>query len=776
MPALLHAFAMLAAGATLSFAAAPPPTTAEDEFAHFIRPTLVEHCSKCHNPANARGRNAFLRAQTPADMESMRGVWRNVAVQLQNRTMPPSSDVKISEDDRLRVSQWITKRLQETACRAGLGDYAGTVTLRRLNRREYHNTIRDLLGVDLPITDLFPADGTGGEGFDTNGETLFTPALLMERYLEAAQQVLDRAIIAPELIRSFSSQQLDPVATSKDARRDIAPNTEVSAKVEVYADGEYDVRLSVERYTDGPRSMVVKVDGVEAGTITVVRYESGGPTARNQRVRLARGVHTISVQALKEPVGIYALTIAQRHVEPPAEKKALHYRLMGIEAGEQPVEPRRSAGRLLAKFLPRAFRRAVTQAEIDRYLTMYDRAAERGDPYEERVKLALKTVLVSPAFLFHMEQSTDSPAIQPLNSYEIASRLSYFLWSTMPDDELLRLAEQNALQDPRMLAAQVDRMLDDSRSRTFANSFIGQWLGTKDVGGRVAPTITETQHYYNPEVAADLREEPVLFFHHILDENRSLIDLLNAGYTFLNDRLVTFYDLAGQLKNPPGSNFQKVQWPDNRRAGIFGLGSVLAMTSNFKATNPVVRGAWILETVFGTTVPPPPLDVPPLEKAFDKTEKLTMRQKLARHRENPTCAACHNLMDPIGFALENYDWLGRWRDTDNGLPIDASAKLPTGETFSGPVEFRNVLLNRKDEFVAHFTGKMLGYALGRSLLDPDQCTIQRITNALKADSYGARTLIREIVLSIPFRNTQGPVPGVEPPPQIKKRAKEKTFK
>ncbi len=767
---------MLAAAAAFTLSAAPPPPAADEEFAHFIRPALVEHCAKCHDPANPRGRNAFLRARTPADMETMRGVWRNVAVQLQNRTMPPSPDAKITEDDRLRVSQWITKHLQETACRADLGEYAGTVTLRRLNRREYHNTIRDLLGVDLPITDLFPADGTGGEGFDTNGETLFTPALLMERYLEAAQQVLDRAIVAPELNRAFSAQQLEPKSSEKAARRDIAAGAELSAQVEVFADGEYDVRLSIERYTDGPRSVVVKVDGVDAGTITVVRYESSGPTARNQRVRLTRGTHTIAVQALKEPVGLYALTVMQRHADPPAEKKALHYRLLGIEPGEQPVDPRHAARQVLAAFLPRAFRRPVTEAEVDRYLTMYDRAAGRGDPYEERIKLALKTVLVSPAFLFHMEQSTDSPVIQPLNSYEIASRLSYFLWSTMPDGELLRLAADNALQDPRVIAAQVNRMLDHPRSRAFANSFIGQWLGTKDVGGRVAPTITETQHYYNPEVAADLREEPVLFFHHILGENRTLIDLLNADYTFLTDRLVTFYDLAGQIQNPPGSSFQKVQWPDNRRAGIFGLGSVLAMTSNFKATNPVVRGAWILETVFGTTVPPPPLDVPPLDKAFDKTEKLTMRQKLARHRDNPTCAACHNLMDPIGFALENYDWLGRWRDTDNGLPIDASAKLPTGETFSGPVEFRNVLLARKDEFIAHLAGKMLGYALGRSLLDPDQCTIQRITNALKADNYRARTLILEIALSVPFRNTQGPVPGVEPPPQIKKRAKEKTFK
>ncbi|MBX5493783.1 MAG: DUF1592 domain-containing protein [Bryobacteraceae bacterium] len=363
-----------------------------------------------------------------------------------------------------------------------------------------------------------------------------------------------------------------------------------------------------------------------------------------------------------------------------------------------------------------------------------------------------------------MNGGAGKPGIQPLSSHEIASRLSYFLWSSMPDDELFRLADAGRLQDAGVLSAQVDRMLDDPRSRVFASTFIGQWLGTQDVGGRVAPTVAEVQHFYTPEVAADLREEPVVLFHHILGENRSLLDLIDGNYTFLTDRLVQFYQLEGHVKSLPGRGFHQLTWPDRRRGGVLGLASVLALTSHFKQTSPVLRGAWVLETLLGTTVPPPPPDVPPLETETNRKAKLSVRQKLMRHRENPSCAACHDLIDPIGFGLENFDWLGRWRDRDNGQPIDASGKMPSGETFDGPEELRRVLLTRKQEFIRHLTSKVLGYALGRSLRDADQCVVQQIADRVEKDNYGARTLLREVVLSVPFRNSQEDVDRSEEAP------------
>jgi len=301
----------------------------------------------------------------------------------------------------------------------------------------------------------------------------------------------------------------------------------------------------------------------------------------------------------------------------------------------------------------------------------------------------------------------------------------------MPDDDLSRLADEGKLQHPKVLAGQVDRMLDDPRSRAFVNSFVGQWLGTKDLGGRVAPLITEVQHYYTPEVAADLREEPVLLVQHLLGQNRSLLELLTADYTFMTERLASFCGYEGQITGLDGNSFRKVTWPDNRRAGVLGLAGVLALSSHFKQTSPVLRGAWVLETLLGTRVPLPPPDVPAIDVEPSKNGGLTMRQKLVKHRESPTCASCHNLMDPIGFGLENFDWLGRWRDKDAGQPIDASGVMPSGEKFDGPAQLREILLKRKDDFVRTFAGKVLGYALGRSLEDGDQCTIQRLVDTLE---------------------------------------------
>ena len=748
-------------------------SAAPKDFTLTIRPVLAEHCGACHNPGNPKNRIDFLKAQSAADMDSQRGMWRNVAAQLLNRTMPPMTS-KLAEEDRLRVAAWIEGRMRETACAAG--DYAGLAVTRRLNRREYRNTIRDLFGVDYAVTDIFPADGTGGEGFDTNAETLFLPPILMERYLEAAQQILERAIVTPPLSKSIGAAELEPALAVRANRRLVSPGDELSAKVSVYDDGIYSVKLSADRPTQGPVKLTLFIDGVRSGVLDFARYESKGGATRAANVRLARGEHTLTLKAQDAlPLEIYYLAIDQRAQEASPEKKALHYRLFALEPGETPVDARAAARRLIAGLLPKAFRRPVTAVEIDKYLAMYDRVAKRDDPYEERVKLALKAMLVSPEFLFHLTSSaSEEPGIRPLTDHETAARLSYFLWSTAPDDELRRLAEQGQLRNPEAIAAQVDRLIDDARSRTFANTFVGQWLGTKDLGGRVQPTISEVQDFYTPEVAVDLREEPVVLFHHMLTANASLIDLIDGNYTFLNERLVRFYEIEGKVPPVRGSLFQRVEWPDSQRAGILGLGSVLAMTSNFRQTNPVLRGAWVLENLLGVKVPSPPPDVPPLETEANRKLKITMRQKLEKHRESPACAACHNLMDPIGFGLEHFDGYGRWRDTDNGLPVDASGVMPSGEKFTGAVELRNILLRRKAEFVRTLTGKVLGYALGRGLHDADHCTVQRIVTALEQDGYRARTLIREVALSIPFRNSQGGV-AVDALPGAKRRERPLSF-
>ncbi len=729
--------------ATLSLLFALVTVNAADDFARDLKPVLEQNCSACHNPANPKNRLNFLKAQKAEDLNDSRMLWRDVATQLRNRTMPPMAS-KLTEADRLRVSTWIDDQLRKTACTAG--ESAGAIPPRRLNRREFHNTIRDLLGVDVVAADLFPADESGGNGFDTNGETLYIPPMLLERYLEAAQKILDRVIITQPISKLFPSAEMNPPLPSVKPGRTLPPSQSLGAEVAIFVEGTYNLRVSVERPRQTAFQMQVRVDDGPPTTLSYARDSNGGPTTRVATNPLTRGVHNIRITAGDEPVEFYSLTVEQKQEPIAQDKRALHYRLFGLEPGESPIDATRATRRLLTSFLTKAYRRPVDSTDVDRFFNIYQRAFERGDPYEEAVKMALKAALVSPRFLFRIEGRDSQATTQPVGQYDMASRLSYFLWSTMPDEELLQLAAQSRLQDPAVLKQQVDRMLDDPRSRAFSNSFVGQWLGTQEVGGRVVPLLTELQHYYTPEVAAELREEPVLLFQHILTNGRSLLELINANYTFMTARLAKFYQVNLQL----GDQFKRVEWPDNRRGGVLGMASVLAMTSHYKLASPVLRGAWVLETMLGTPVPPPPPNVPTLETAAKSEKGLSMRQILSRHRADAACASCHNLMDPIGFGLETFDWMGRLKEG----PVDSKGTLPSGETFDGPVELRNILLSRKEEFLRHISGKVLGYALGRGISDSDQCTIQRIVDKLNQNNASARLLIHEIVLSSPFRNHQ----------------------
>ena len=398
-------------------AIASPQQNSPDEFAQSIRPVLAQNCSACHNPDNPKNRIAFLKAATAKDMEANRALWRDVAAQLRNRTMPPV-ETKLTEDDRLRVSAWIDDRLRKTAC--DVGEYAGAVAERRLNRREYHNTIRDLLGVDFNVSEIFPADGTGGAGFDTNGETLFVPPLLMERYLEAAQQIVDRAIVTPALQKTLPADALLP-APAKAAHWRVVPGQEVSGLVSIYLDGDYDVRVALERRDGMGRSCL---EDRWRGAVTLVAQQGGrggggadaraGPAAHRSRAGAAGARSAYALPRRAERAGIDRKSDGGTEALPPSpEKLALHYRLLGVEPGEQLLQPRKSAERILRTFLRKAYRRPVRPGDLPPLLALYDRAAQRGDPFEERMKLAMKGALVWPDFLFKMEERKDKPGIYP---------------------------------------------------------------------------------------------------------------------------------------------------------------------------------------------------------------------------------------------------------------------------------------------------------------------------------------------------------------------------
>jgi len=403
--------------------------------------------------------------------------------------------------------------------------------------------------------------------------------------------------------------------------------------------------------------------------------------------------------------------------------------------------PRQAARKVLEAFLPRAFRRPATAAEVDRYLGVFDKASQRGDSYEQAVKLALKGVLISPSFLFLVETPADTKGLYRLGHYEVASHLSYFLWASMPDETLLELAAQGKLHDEAVLREQVRRMIRDPRSRGLADSFAAQWLGTT-----VRPDARTFPEFDN-ELAAAMREETTLFFDAIVREDRSVLDVIDADYTFVNERLAKHYKIDGV----EGPHMRRVKLTDPARGGVLGHAGILTVTSFPHRTSPVLRGRWILEELLGAEVPPPPPDVPVLNERAKETEALTLRQKLEKHRTKAECANCHNRMDPLGFGLENFDALGRWRTEQGGKPIDTAGVLPTGEKFGGPAELKKLLLDkRRPDFLRNLCRRMLGFALGREIKGADMRVVRDCVQALEQGDFRASRLLEAIVLSYPF--------------------------
>lgn len=749
----LHVLSLPLVAALLTFCWITPAVALEPEAAdHFetkIRPVVTQYCAACHDPDDPSNHVQFLKANVTADIQHLRGIWGSVAAQLRNRTMPPPDEEQPSEQQRLEVANWIDDHLRATACE--LGPFAGNVTTRRLNRLEYENTIRDLVGPQLGYDESFPTDGGGGEGFNNNGETLFLPPMLMERYVEAAQEILDAAIITPPLRQEFAASQLVPVQESAGPEaRTLKPGDQLSAGVVIYVAGDYELIADIRNTAQHESKLVLKLDGLPADRFTLNPKDT--TQTLKTTVRLSRGFHAIAVQNPKDQpdAQLLRLTVKELGIKRPKEAQKFHDRIFQAKEGQY-AKHRDAAAQLLERFAARAFRRPVSQEDLAPFLALYDRAAQRNDPYEECVKLALKGVLVSPQFLFRIEQlpKTDNP--QPITDFELATRLSYFLWSSMPDERLTDLARQNKLHETVVLKAEVARMLQDPKADLFFETFTGQWLGTKEVGGSVSPINGEYKEVYSNELAADFRAEAIQLTTYVVRENRSILEFLDADYCFLNERLARHYGLP-EVK---GSELRKVAVQNGQRGGLLGLGGVHMVTSYPQRSSPVLRGAWVLETLLGTPVPSPPADVPALPKKVSEKNAKTFREQLQKHRDNPSCAACHDLIDPIGFGLDNYDLLGRWRDkTENGKPVDATGVLPSGEKFAGPAELKRILLARKQEFARQLSRKVLGYALGRSLEDPDSCTIESLVTSLEENDYRMQTLIEGIVLSTPFGSRQ----------------------
>ena len=750
------------------------------------RAVLQRYCFACHNQRTLTAGLA-LDALDMNEAGEHPEVWEAVIRKLRTGAMPPAGRPRPDQATYDAVVAWLETELD----RAALADPdPGRPTLHRLNRTEYRNAVRDLLAVDIDAA-LLPADNAA-YGFDNNADALTLSSALTERYLGAAARIAEMALGRP---RGTPAPETFFVPTDRDQGtriNDALPFGSRGGTAFRYyfpADGEYRFQMrpkesgvagGFEGVTDEPHELHVSIDGERVWTGIVQRPPGVRGDERNRRI-LASMRFEAPVSAGSRLVQVYFAARTSAYVEdlfdpdlrrdpyraPNGEPVVSSVAITGplpdtVTVGDSPsrrkllacvpataAEEEPCARTVISALARRAWRRPVTDADLRIPLGLYGDGAARGG-FEAGIELAVRGILVSPRFLFRFEDqpaSVEPGTPYPISNLELASRLSFFLWSSIPDDELLDLASAELLHDTDVLRRQVNRMLADPRSQALVDNFAGQWLHIRNVAG-LQPS-PELLFHFDDNLRQAFEQETKLFFESIVRENRSVLDLLDADYTFLNERLARHYGIPGVY----GERFRRVSLPaDSVRRGLLGQGSILTGTSRSNRTSPVIRGKWILENLLGTPPPPPPPDVPDLVEERDPRKVLPMREQMAAHRANPVCAACHAQMDQLGFALENFDAIGEWRDIyASGLPIDASAEFPDGATFDGPNELRALLLSQADDFLTTATDRLLTYALGRGLEATDMPTVRQIMRDAADENYRFAALVQGVVESTPFR-------------------------
>jgi hypothetical protein len=741
-------------------------STGETAFQSRIKPLLNKYCFGCHG--EKKKGDLDLRVYTDeASVLRDRKTFAKVAKNLQAHEMPPEKKPQPTLEERELITAWIQSEVFKCDC-----DHPdpGRVTIRRLNRAEYNNTIRDLVGVDFQPADDFPADDSG-YGFDNIGDVLSLPPVLLEKYLAAAQKILSKAIVTDlkpkSPVKRFDADGLDGSAPSESlggGSKRLGREGDIFTTVRFPHDGEFILRAKAygEQAGPEPARMSFSLDGKELKRFDVTAEEPA-PQVYEVRSRVTAGTHKFSAAYLnnyrnpKDPnpknrdrnLVIHYLEVEDTDPAQPPVLPETHKRIFFRQpAPETKTEVARD---IIGRFAGRAFRRPVEKEEVDRLMKLFALGDTNGESFEQSVKLALEAVLVSPSFLFRGELQPDpnNPAtVRPVDDFALASRLSYFLWSSMPDDELTALASRNALR--KSLEPQVRRMLKDPKAQALVDNFAGQWLQIRNLK-LVAPDKTLFPDF-DDNLRESMAKETELFFNEIVRQDRSVLDFLDADYTFVDGRLAKLYDLPWIT----GDDFQRVSLKGTQRGGLLTQASILTVTSTPTRTSPVKRGKWVLENLLGAPPPPPPPDVPEFKEGKEAALTGTLRQRMEQHRENPMCAACHARMDPIGFGLENFNGIGQWREKEGEFLIDPAGKLVSGEAFKGPAALKTILLKgKREDFVHCLTEKMLTYALGRGLEYYDKCAVDQITKRLTKNRYKFSTLILEIVQSTPFERRRG---------------------
>jgi hypothetical protein len=742
------------------------PLARATSFEKTVLPTLTRYCYDCHGNGKHKGDTVLDAWRDEAAAIADQKIWERVLQKVQNHEMPPENKPQPSANEREILTQWIDAKVFHCDC-----DHPdpGRVTLRRLNRAEYNNTIRDLLGVDFKPAEDFPVDDSG-YGFDNIADALSMPPVLIEKYLASAQKITEAALGLSGSQPITNRFAVDLLEVGYNARQhgdgwvflNSVEEDDVAVNYETLLSGEYALRLRAYARQESTNTIKltfmlgdqpVKVVAVTTNSAALEIYEARLPLPAGKN-RLRAVVRRIKDglperEALKWKTG-------------PTQKGAVLVQWLEV-AGPfdttnrasiiaRPADPKKQgaiAREFLAHFAPRAFRRPITKDEMKRLNGIATAAWKSGEGFEQGVGLAMQAALVSPHFLFRgeLQPDPDDPKqIRPVNEFALASRLSYFLWSSMPDERLFALAEKKALR--KNLSIEVQRMLQDPKSRALVENFGGQWLQFRNLEV-VAPDKGKFPRF-DDSLRHAMRRETELFFEHIMREDRSILDFINADYTFVNERLAQHYGLS----NVAGDRFQRVSLRGTQRRGVLTQGSVLTLTSNPTRTSPVKRGKWVLENLLNAPPPPPPPNVPELKEGKELTG--TLRHRMEQHRADALCASCHARMDPIGFGLEHFDGIGAWREKDGGESIDTTGALTTGETFDGANGLTAILSqNKREQFVRCLTEKMLTYALGRGLEYYDKCAVNEITSRLAKQDYKFSALVTGIVTSAPFQSRRG---------------------
>jgi hypothetical protein len=763
---------------------APPSPKAAPERAA-VGKFVTRYCADCHNGDIKRG-GLNLDGIKTEGVGAHPKVWEKVVRKLAGRQMPPAGKPRPDEKTYESFVAALESDLDRSAGVRG-PDPGRTPTLRRLNRTEYQNAIRDLLALDVDAAVLLPAD-EANHGFDSAPLGDLSPTLL-ERYLTAAQKISRLALGRQPLAPNSDTFRTPPDQTQEGHVEGLPLGTRGGILVPFAfpQNGEYDVQVWLTRdrneHVEGlrePAELEVLLDRKRLASFTVKPPARGEGHAKvdahlKARIAVTAGPHRLGVTFVKEPASlletkrqpyqahynlhrhprptpaVYQVSItgpynAKGPGETPSRRRILICRPTG------PADEEACAKKILSPLLRRAYRGRATAAHLDRAMKFYRQGRQKAT-FDAGIELALSAILVSPQFLFRVEQAP--PGLAPRSAYKVshldlASRLSFFLWSTIPDDELLDLAERKELRKPEVFEKQVRRMLADRRATTLATNFAAQWLHLRNLDSIIPDLRLFTD--FDDNLRKAFRQETELLFESVRREDRSALDLLRADYTFLNERLAKHYGVPHVY----GQRFRRVALgPDRQRGGLLRQGSVLTVTSYATRTSPVVRGKWVLENLLGTPPPPPPANVPSL-KDNTVSASLPIRARLAEHRSNAACASCHRLIDPVGFALEQFDAVGRWRTMDEGRPIDAAGGLPDGSSFAGVAGLEAALLKRPELFVRTLTEKLFIFALGRAPEEPDAPAIRKIVRDARANKYRFSSLILGITTSAPFQMRKTP--------------------